>query len=126
MKFPFFSRQYKLEKINTSKSYVLEDYSHFKKIINSHDDIIYFFYFYQENCEECRKNSKIINSLLNKNHDIKFIFVNANNKQHLKIFKKFDVDYVPRYLLFKNKKKLTEINKINNECVIQSEIDKLY
>ncbi len=124
MKIPFF-RGKNNNKLNLGKSYILEDYNHFKKIIDLNDDIKYFFYFYQENCNECKKSSKIINSLMEKNDKVKFILLNTNTTFHLKIFKKFGVDYAPRYLLLKNKEKKSKINNITNENNMQIEIDKI-
>lgn len=68
------------------------------KLLDSHE--LLFIYFYNLNCNACKRSNLIINNLDSLFEDkIKFIKINLDIDNNLKLFKKYNIKSTPSYII---------------------------
>jgi hypothetical protein len=111
------------EELDINNIIELKNYEHFEEITKK--DNLLFIYFHRKKCNTCHQTNKIVNSLKKKlsNNNIQFIFLNPEISFHLKIYKKFNVRYTPRYIIFK-KNIVVPVSELTNIKNIEEQIKK--
>ena len=72
------------------------------KALESNDLTI--IYFYDTNCKACHKANTILNYLILKFINVKFVKISLEHDYNLKFFKKYNIKATPSYVIKKNNK----------------------
>ncbi|VVU95734.1 hypothetical protein CPAV1605_1490 [seawater metagenome] len=113
-----FSRSKSDQRLNNIETISTDE--DFTKIIKS--DKLFFIYFNRHDCKNCLKTNKIINEVINyfNEKDILFLSLTPDLKSNLKIYKKYNIRYTPRFMICKGNEILEKESEIiNNMHIIE-------